>query len=115
MAQPSPSLCFRRSIHIGGHTEDPRVDYPFSPATDEAEYSDIGGEVVTADMAKVETGTNLEYAARVEFGFAGADKLGRIYNQPADPYLRAGFDFEKDEVEKSISKALDILIKKEFG
>lgn len=26
-------------------------------------------------------GTNVEYAARIEYGFAGRDRLGRLYNQ----------------------------------
>lgn len=32
-------------------------------------------------------GTDVEYARRVEFGFVGADRLGRVYNQAARPYL----------------------------
>lgn len=32
-------------------------------------------------------GTNLEYAARIEFGFMDADALGRVYHQSAQPYL----------------------------
>ncbi len=33
-------------------------------------------------------GSNVEYARRMEFGFVGADSLGRIYNQLPRPYLR---------------------------
>ncbi|MBA7705057.1 hypothetical protein ES703_113881 [subsurface metagenome] len=42
------------------------------------------------DPTKLEgrVGTNLEYARRVELGFVGTDKLGRIYNQAPRPYLR---------------------------
>lgn len=32
-------------------------------------------------------GTNVEYARRIEFGFVGADRLGRNYNQAPRPYL----------------------------
>ena len=31
--------------------------------------------------------TNMAYAARIEFGFVGADSLGRVYNQAPQPYL----------------------------
>lgn len=31
--------------------------------------------------------TNMVYAARIEFGFVGADSLGRVYNQAPQPYL----------------------------
>ncbi|MBA7556847.1 hypothetical protein ES705_49570 [subsurface metagenome] len=42
------------------------------------------------DPTKLEgrVGTNLEYARRVELGFVGTDKLGRVYNQAPRPYLR---------------------------
>lgn len=32
-------------------------------------------------------GTNVEYAARIEFGFHGTDSLGREYDQEAQPFL----------------------------
>lgn len=31
--------------------------------------------------------TNQVYAARIEFGFVGADSLGRVYNQAPQPYM----------------------------
>lgn len=31
--------------------------------------------------------TNVVYAARIEFGFVGADSLGRVYNQAPQPYM----------------------------
>jgi len=64
---------------------------------------------------KVETGTNLIYAPRVEYGFSGKDKLGRVYNQPPNPYLRSAFDQEKDAAIREIDKTLDILIKRSMG
>lgn len=33
-------------------------------------------------------GTDVKYAARIEFGFSGKDSLGREYNQAAQPFLR---------------------------
>jgi hypothetical protein len=99
----------RRSLHVGGATE-------LSPGFNPSEgYTDIGGQEVTLDRAKVEVGTNLVYAPRVEFGFSGKDSLGRVYNQPPNPYLRPAFDQEKDAAIMEIDKALDILIKRSMG
>ncbi len=47
-------------------------------------------EMVSNDTALV--GTDLEYARRLEYGFAGADSLGRVYNQQARPYFRPPID-----------------------
>jgi len=99
----------KRSIHIGGHTE---VSPGFNPSEG---YSDIEGEEVTPERVKVEVGTNLIYAPRVEYGFSGKDKLGRVYNQPPNPYLRSAFDQEKDAAMREIDKTLDILIKRSMG
>ncbi|MHA7956307.1 HK97 gp10 family phage protein [Streptomyces sp. L500] len=41
-----------------------------------------GGSVVTAEV-----GTSAPQARRLEFGFAGADSLGRVYRQPPRPHL----------------------------
>jgi phage gpG-like protein len=37
-------------------------------------------------------GTNLPYARRLEFGFAGADNLGRVYNYSGKPHFRPNLD-----------------------
>ena len=52
-------------------------------------------------------GTNLEYAARVEFGFVGADSLGRIFNQSAQPHLRPSFD---EKVDEAVAEIADVLV-----
>lgn len=44
---------------------------------------------------RVRIGTDVEYGRRVEFGFAGADARGRVYNQPANPYLRPAWDSQR--------------------
>jgi len=63
--------------------------------------------------ARVALGTNVKYAKRVEFGFEGADSLGRVYHQQAQPYLRPAFDEERDnavdEVKANLESALDNL------
>ncbi|MEV4741586.1 HK97 gp10 family phage protein [Streptomyces sp. NPDC049555] len=38
-------------------------------------------------MVVAEVGTNAAQARRLEYGFAGADSLGRIYHQPPFPHL----------------------------
>lgn len=39
-----------------------------------------------------ETGTNAVQGRRLEYGFHGADSLGRVYNQPPFPHARPAFD-----------------------
>lgn len=60
--------------------------------------------------AECVTGTDVEYAARIEFGFMQADSLGRHYNQPAQPYMRPAFDTKKKEAENDTKAALIDLI-----
>lgn len=65
--------------------------------------------------AEASTGTDVEYAARQEFGFHGADSLGRHYNQPAHPYMRPAFDTKKKEAETETKEALIALINATAG
>lgn len=93
-----------RSLHIGGYSH-------LSPGFDTSEgYSDIGGNEETYNKAKVETGTNIIYGPRLEFGFVGKDSLGRVYNQPAYPYMRPGYDEKQDACVNEINDALDVMI-----
>lgn len=62
------------------------------------------------NYAEVSTGTDVEYAARIEFGFMQADSLGRHYNQPARPYMRSAFDTKKAAAENETKAALRDLI-----
>jgi HK97 gp10 family phage protein len=71
----------------------------------------VGNETSGDDWAEVSFGTNVEYAAREEFGFAGADSLGRVYNQPAHPYLRPAIASEKFAVVHEIAAAVNALIR----
>lgn len=54
----------------------------------------------------VHIGSNVIYAARVEFGFTGKDSLGRYYNQPAKSYLRAGILAHKATILKRFEDAV---------
>jgi len=42
--------------------------------------------------SKMLVGTDLKYARRLEYGFVGADKIGRVYNQAPHPYFRPPLD-----------------------
>lgn len=69
---------------------------------------------VSGDEAEARIGTNLDYARRIEFGFVGADKLGRRYNQAAKPYLRPALkakrekalEIIRDEIRKSVRSGI---------
>jgi len=42
-------------------------------------------------------GTNLVYAKRLEYGFVGADSLGRVYNYSGKPHFRPNLDKNHDK------------------
>lgn len=56
--------------------------------------------------AEASVGTDVIYAARLEFGFEGKDKLGREYHQPPRPYLRPALDENMDAAAQEIGEAL---------
>lgn len=67
----------------------------------------------TFDLARgVEAivGTDVEYARRIEYGFAGRDSRGRLYNQPAKPYLRPALEENRERVIREINEALQDLL-----
>jgi len=107
---PYISGTLKRSIHVGGHTSESAPG--FTPSDVAGEYSDIGGNKTTETSAEILVGTNLDYARRIEFGFSGADSLGRVFNQPAQPYLRPAVDSEKENVNNEVGAALKVLINK---
>lgn len=97
----------RRSIHIGGHGD---------LAPDRGDISAVTGAKVpdpevAQTSAAVYVGTDVEYARRVEYGFDGQDRLGRTYNQPAQPYLRPAIDDNGREVAREIGDAFRDLIR----
>ena len=61
---------------------------------------------LAGEKLSVHIGSNVVYAARVEFGFVGKDSLGRSYNQPDKSYLRAGILASKSKVMAILSKAI---------
>lgn len=42
-----------------------------------------------------EIGPNTPYARRIEFGFNGADRLGRVFHQAGRPYLTPAAEAER--------------------
>ncbi len=52
-------------------------------------------EVIERSPLDVVVHSRVPYAARIEYGFAGRDRLGRLYNQPAQPYLRPAIEETK--------------------
>jgi HK97 gp10 family phage protein len=49
-------------------------------------------QVIERGPLDIAVASNLPYAARIEYGFARRDSLGRLYNQPARPYLRPAIE-----------------------
>jgi hypothetical protein len=49
----------------------------------------------SSERCRVEVGTDAPQARRLEYGFVGADKLGRVYNQAARPHIRPALDENK--------------------
>lgn len=53
-------------------------------------------------------GSNVPYARRVEHGFAGMDKLKRVYNQPPTNIWRNTFDYNKAKYGSLMISALNL-------
>lgn len=45
-------------------------------------------------------------ARRLEYGFAGVDSLGRLYNQPARPHVRPAIADTKEKIVESIRRGI---------
>lgn len=64
----------------------------------------------TSHSAMVATGTDVEYAARVEFGYNDTDTLGRSYHQSAKPYMRPAYDNKRAEAISEVAATLRDII-----
>ena len=62
--------------------------------------------VAPAEDASNPYGFDPAYARRIEFGFAGTDSLGRVYNQPAQPYVRPAWDTGRQD---ALDRATEVL------
>ena len=67
----------------------------------------------SSERCRVEVGTDAPQAKRLEYGFVGADKLGRIYNQAPRPHLRPALDENKGAaVEEFRGAVADIIARR---
>lgn len=66
------------------------------------------GTPISAPTEKnvVRIGTNVVYAARIEFGFTDTDSLGRVYDQAEKPYLRPAVENNSEKITKFIQDNL---------
>lgn len=61
--------------------------------------------------AKVDVGVKkVPYAARIEFGYTGPDKLGRRFHQQPRPYLRNSLDENKERVVRAIETRIKYVL-----
>jgi trans-2-enoyl-CoA reductase len=51
-------------------------------------------------------GTTAPQARRLEFGFVGADSLGRVYNDAPLPHFEPDLQKTADELEKAVERLL---------
>jgi hypothetical protein len=81
---------------------------------------DTEGERLSNSVVMARVGTNVEYARRIELGFApglpfskgGIDSLGRQYNQVGKPYLSPAAQIEKPRIGKRLGKHTAAAIKR---
>jgi HK97 gp10 family phage protein len=88
----------RRSIHIGGH-EDLNPDK--GDIVDRS-GSEVPSPVIGPNTVAVYVGTDVNYAAEVEYGFG---------KRRPRPYLRPALDEQENAVRKEINEALGDLIR----
>ena len=84
-----------RSIHIGG--------YAGVSELSNSTGTDIGGEEKSDEKVTVQVGTDVEYAASIEYGGSRKAPQG---------YLRPAYDKNKDKVPKEIGEALADIVRK---
>ena len=64
----------------------------------------------SGNQIAVRIGTNVIYAARLEFGYTGPDRLGRTFSQRPRPYLRPAFNEKLNEALNTVAKVLRKLL-----
>jgi HK97 gp10 family phage protein len=60
----------------------------------------------TAEKQERNIAPDTPYARRIEYGFIGPDSLGRMFHQPAQPYMRPAFDTERDRAAAAIKDSV---------
>lgn len=67
-------------------------------------------QVIERGPMDVVVGSELPYAARIEFGFAGTDSLGRVYSQAAQPYLRPAIEETRGRMQQIFAEEVRRLL-----
>ena len=66
----------------------------------------------SSERCRVEIGTDAPQAKRLEYGFVGADKLGRVYNQAARPHIRPALDENKGAAVDEFRAAIGDIVRR---
>lgn len=66
----------------------------------------------TAERCTVVVGTDAPQARRLEYGFVGPDKLGRVYNQAARPHIRPALDENRGAAVNEFRAAIGDIIRR---
>ena len=66
----------------------------------------------TPERCTVQVGTDSPYGKRLEYGFVGADKLGRVYNQSPRPHVRPAFDENKGAAVDEFRAAIGDIVRR---
>lgn len=75
------------------------------PLVDEPEKQIVLVAPCYEDLSE-KVGFRPPYARRIEFGFVGADSLGRVYNQAPKPYMRPAWDGKQAEIKAAIKEGV---------
>ena len=68
--------------------------------------------VKTPERCTVIVGNDQPQGPRLEFGFVGADKLGRVYNQAARPHIRPALDENRGAAVDEFRAAIGDIIRR---
>lgn len=66
----------------------------------------------TPERCTVIVGTDAPQAKRLEYGFVGPDKLGRVYNQAARPHIRPALDENRGAAVDEFRAAIGDIIRR---
>jgi HK97 gp10 family phage protein len=67
----------------------------------------------SSERCRVEVGTDAPQARRLEYGFVGPDKLGRVYNQAARPHIRPALDENRGAAVDEFRAAIRDIIRRQ--
>lgn len=94
----------RITVPEGGRTPYKTGTYRRSFAMETVERS--------SERCRVEIGTDAPQARRLEYGFVGPDKLGRVYNQAARPHIRPALDENRGAAVDEFRAAIGDIIRR---